>query len=63
MQKRPDDEPFMEIKVQNKAGKTERVLMTLDSKRLARARIQATQCESVVATIDPNEIPATFDYT
>ena len=64
IQKRPDDDPIMTIKVQTKSGKTERVLMTFQSKRQARVQTRAAKPPgSTTATVDPDEIPEIFDYT
>eukprot|EP00961_Rhodomonas_salina_P083625 1123546-Rhodomonas_salina.2 len=59
MQKRSEDEPFMEIKIKTGDSKTQLVLMSLQSKRQIGLWVSAAPAKSVAATIDRNEISLT----
>eukprot|EP00961_Rhodomonas_salina_P214213 2892746-Rhodomonas_salina.2 len=64
MQKHPDDEPIMVIKVKTKSGKTQKVLMTFKSRRQLRVQARHNPSpKSTAATVDSEEIQETFDYT
>eukprot|EP00961_Rhodomonas_salina_P118977 1601166-Rhodomonas_salina.1 len=67
MQGRDEDEHFMRIKVKTKDGKTQRVLMSLNSKEQIRVSASTSAAPSDTATDGsadpPNEIPRVFDYT
>ena len=62
IQKRPDDEPFMEINVQTSSGRIEKVLMTFRSEPKIRVWTHKRAVPSDKATIASEEIPEVFDY-